>query len=96
MSFENIVSAYNYFVEYHDDMLVEKGGIVGRDAEVEVLPFPYMDLFGDFRVFNGIKLAQMDEFLGRIRKIMIEIANIHAQNEREEYLKEQKKEVKTE
>lgn len=77
---KNIITGLNCFVKYHDDM---------QDEEVKIIPFPFDDLFGDFRVFNGIRLDQMDEILGKIREIMIEIANIHAMNEREEKLRKQ-------
>jgi hypothetical protein len=57
------------------------------DEEVKIISFPFMDLFGDFRVFNGIQLIVMDVKLGKLKETLIEIANIHASNEREEKLK---------
>ena len=82
MTYKNIISGVNRWVKYHDDMNE-------KDAtdEVHIIPFPYSDIFVDFRVFNGITLDQMDGLIGRIKEVFVEIANIHAENEREEKLK---------
>lgn len=68
--YENIITGYNNHVKYHDDMYNE---------EVKVIDFPFKKLFGDFRIFNGIRLVDMDRILGEIKKIMVNIANIYMQ-----------------
>lgn len=78
MTYKNIITGFNPFVKYHDDM---------HNEEVKIISFPYDNLFGDFRVFNGLRLDYMDALLGRIREIMVEIANVHSANTREEELK---------
>ena len=81
--YKNLISAFNPHIKYHDDMYNE---------EVKILKFPYMHMFGDFRVFNGIQLQDVDEILGQIRQIMINIANLNAENEREERLRGERNE----
>jgi len=49
------------------------------NEEVKVIDFPFKKLFGDFRIFNGIRLVDMDRILGEIKKIMVNIANIYMQ-----------------
>jgi len=61
---------------FHDDEY--------SDDNVKVLPFPFMDLFSDFRLFNQLPLEFMDEQIGKIREIMIDIANAHAEREDDE------------
>lgn len=43
--------------KFHDDYFNE---------EVVVKSFPYMHIFGDFRVFNGLTLREFDDFLARL------------------------------
>jgi hypothetical protein len=78
----NLVTGLNDFLPYHDDMY---------DANVKILAFPFSDLFGDFRLFNGITIENMDAYIGAIREIMIDIANDQAMLAREEELRKKAK-----
>lgn len=84
--YKNIICAFLPHVKYHDDMFGE---------EVKVLAFPFMDVLGDFRVFNGLSISEVDEVIGEIRKTMIYLANRRKEIEREERLRAER-EVKTE
>ena len=81
--YKNIISAYNPFVKFHDDQY--------SDEDVKILSFPFDDLFSDFRIFNGLPIEEVDQYIGRIREIMIDVANRHAEISREEKLQNQKK-----
>jgi hypothetical protein len=85
MEFKHIITGLSWCTHYHDDMF---------DEEVKIIDFPYIRLFGDFRIFNGISVSKMDDLIGEIRTAMIKIANYHAFIERIEKLKEQTKEAK--
>lgn len=69
MNYKNMTVSKIRLDHYHDDYFKEG---------VEIEPFPYMDLFIDFRIFNGLDLEFMDQKLGEIRQIMIEIKQAHA------------------
>ena len=55
---------------YHDDQF--------SDDRVKIYAFPYMRIFGDFRIFNGLPIELVDEFIGRFKEIMVEIQQAHA------------------
>ena len=74
VDYKNIVCAYNRWIKYHDDM---------HNEEVKILDFPYIKKFGDFRMFNGIKLSQMDDLIGEIRALMVKLKNMHVAETRE-------------
>ena len=50
---------------YHDDQI--------SDDRIEILEFPYMKVFGDFRIFNGLPIELVDDFIGRFKEIMVEV-----------------------
>ncbi len=54
---------------YHDDEFT--------NDRVEILEFPYMKVFGDFRIFNGIPIELVDDFIGRLREVMIDVKQAH-------------------
>ena len=71
--YKNIITAKMEIDRWHDDYF-------GKDEGVEVLKFPYMNMFGDFRFLNGLSMQYVDYVVGRLREIMIEVANQHAIN----------------
>jgi len=81
MTYKNIISALNDITPFHDDMIGER---------VVVLVFPYSDYFGDFRMFNGIRLREMDELLTNLRQVCIDIRNESEVMQREKQLREEK------
>lgn len=56
--------------EFHDDQI--------SNEEVKVKEFPYMEVFADFRVFNGLTLREIDIFLDCIARIFTELKDMHA------------------
>jgi len=76
--YRNIICAYLPNKEFHDDMFKE---------EVEIIQFPYMSLFGDFRILNGLRIEEVDEYVGKMRQVMVNIANRHKEIERERKLR---------
>jgi len=54
---------------YHDDQF--------SDDRIEILDFPYMKVFGDFRIFNGLPINLVDEFIGRFKEIMVDVKQAH-------------------
>lgn len=68
--YKNLIKKHNV-THFHDDMIMK-----GND-DIEILPFPFDDLFGDFRLFNGLPLEIMDAFLTRIREVMVDIAQAY-------------------
>lgn len=55
---------------YHDDQF--------SDDRIKIYEFPYMRVFGDFRIFNGLPIDLVDEKIGQIKEIMVEIQQAHA------------------
>jgi len=49
-------------VPFHDDMIDNK--------QVRIKEFTFSKVFDDFRIFNGIKLSEMDFFLVQLAAIM--------------------------
>ena len=78
MFYKNIIvkSRKLFQKTFHDDEY--------SDDNVTIPDFPYKSLFGDFRIFNGLPYEIVDEYVGRIRELMIELANEHASRERRE------------
>ena len=75
MNYKNIIVKTQKLMQdtFHDDEY--------SDKNVEIVDFPYKRLFGDFRIFNGLPYQLVDEYVGKIREIMIAIANEHASRE---------------
>ena len=61
-----IVPGIRYF---HDDSFT--------DDQIEICEFPYMRVFGDFRIFNGLPIEVVDEFVGRLKDVMVELKQNH-------------------
>lgn len=57
--------------EFHDDQF--------SDREVIVKSFPYMSIFGDFRLFNGLTIKEFDDFLARLVPFFFELEKMHAE-----------------
>lgn len=49
-------------IRYHDDMC---------GKEVMVRDMPHRDRFSDFRIFNGVKLGDMDNILVMLKKVLM-------------------------
>lgn len=56
--------------KFHDDQI--------SDKEVMVKDFPYMHIFGDFRVFNGLTIKEFDDFLARLVPFFYELKQSHS------------------
>lgn len=54
---------------FHDDAFT--------DDRLEILEFPYMGVFGDFRIFNGLPIEMVDNFVGRLKEVMVDIKQAH-------------------
>jgi hypothetical protein len=54
---------------FHDDEY--------SDESIEILPMPYDTIFGDYRLFNGLPLPVMDEFLTRFRILLTDLMQAH-------------------
>lgn len=78
MTYKNIIVKSQKLLQrtFHDDEY--------SDDNVVVPDFPYKSLFGDFRIFNGLSYDVVDEYVGRIRELMIALANEHAMREKRE------------
>jgi hypothetical protein len=70
MNFKNIIRNSKEAYYFHDDFY--------SDKEIVIPDFPFKDIFGDFRLFNGLPLEVVDEFVGRLRELMIELSQAHA------------------
>ena len=68
--YRNLIKKHNV-THFHDDMIAE------GNSDIEILAFPFDNIFGDFRLFNGLPLEVMDDFLTRIREVMVDIAQAH-------------------
>jgi len=76
MKYKNIVVKTNKLFQnvFHDDEYSDKNVVIPE--------FPYCDLFGDFRIFNGLPFSVVDEYVGKIRELMIDLANEHASRDK--------------
>lgn len=57
--------------KFHDDQI--------SDREVVVKSFPYMHIFGDFRLLNGHTIKEFDDFLARLVPLFCELEKMHAE-----------------
>ena len=57
--------------KFHDDQF--------SDREVVVKDFPYMRIFGDFRLFNGLTIKEFDDFLARLVPSFCELEKMHVE-----------------
>ena len=53
---------------FHDDYYSDEEIRIPND-------FPFKHLFGDFRIFNGMRLKDMDNFLVKLKELLNEIKN---------------------
>jgi len=73
MTFKNIIRKSKEAYYFHDDFY--------SDKQIEIPEFPFYSIFGDFRLFNGLPLEVVDDFVGKLREIMIELSQAHARFE---------------
>ena len=60
-TFEILETEFGPEHEYHDDYF---------DEEVKIKDFPFRDVFGDFRIFNGLALEKMDNLVVELSGLM--------------------------
>jgi hypothetical protein len=61
---------------YHDDLF---------DKEITIKKFRFSDLFGDFRIFNGVHIATMDRLISCLANLMEEIFRVSKTGEIRRY-----------
>jgi len=54
---------------FHDDYY--------SDGNIRIPDFPMKRVFGDFRIFNGLPLEVVDQYIGKIIDIFIELDKDH-------------------
>lgn len=70
MAFKNIIRKEKEAYYFHDDFF--------SDGQIVIPEFPFYNVFGDFRIFNGLPLEVVDDLVGELREFMIKISQAHA------------------
>jgi len=71
-----LITDYPLDYEFHDDEITNERIIVRR--------FPYMHIFGDFRIFNGLPLRVVDTYLADLVPVFVQLWELHKVKAKEE------------
>lgn len=66
---EHIITAHSANTLFHDDEV--------SDGKIDIEKFPYMQIFGDFRLFNGLTIAEVEYFLSKLVPVFNELEKKH-------------------